>query len=134
MIMKLKSLHITSSDRETLRFVAAAALARKGPVADAARKLLHELDRAAVLPAADLSADVVRLGSQVEIEDLADGSVDTYTLVLPEFANADEKRLSVLAPIGTAVLGYAEGDEIEWRTPGGLRRLRLLTVRPPPSA
>ena len=134
MIMKLKSLHITSSDRETLRFVAAAALARKGPVADAARNLLHELDRAAVLPAADLSADVVRLGSQVEIEDLADGSVDTYTLVLPEFANADEKRLSVLAPIGTAVLGYAEGDEIEWRTPGGLRRLRLLTVRPPPSA
>ncbi len=132
--MKLKSLHITSSDRETLRFVAAAALARKGPVADAARNLLHELDRAAVLPAADLSADVVRLGSQVEIEDLADGSVDTYTLVLPEFANADEKRLSVLAPIGTAVLGYAEGDEIEWRTPGGLRRLRLLTVRPPPSA
>jgi regulator of nucleoside diphosphate kinase len=133
MIMKLKSLHIASSDRETLRFVAAAALARKGPVADAARNLLNELDRAVVRPPAEVPADVVRLGSSVEIKDLADGSVESYTLVLPEFANADEKRLSVLAPIGTAVLGYAEGDEIEWRTPGGLRRLRLLTVRPPPA-
>ncbi len=131
--MKLKSLQLASSDRETLRFVAAAALARKGPVADAARNLLHELDRAVVVSTAELSADVVRLGSRVEIEDLADGSVETYTVVLPEFANADEKRLSVLAPIGTAVLGYAEGDEIEWRTPGGLRRLRLISVHPPPA-
>lgn len=131
--MKLKSLHLASSDRETLRFVAAAALARKGPVADAARNLLHELDRAVVVSTAELSADVVRLGSRVEIEDLADGSVETYTVVLPEFANADEKRLSVLAPIGTAVLGYAEGDEIEWETPGGRRRLRLISVHPPPA-
>lgn len=129
--MKLKSLHIASSDRETLRFVAAAALARKGPVADAARNLLSELNRAFVVSTAELSPDVVRLGSRVEIEDLADGSVETYTLVLPEFANADDRRLSVLAPIGTAVLGYAEGDEIEWETPGGRRRLRLLAVHPP---
>jgi regulator of nucleoside diphosphate kinase len=131
--MKLKSLHIASSDRETLRFVAAAALARKGPVADAARNLLNELDRAAVVSTAELSPDVVRLGSRVEIEDLADNSVEVYTLVLPEFANADDRRLSVLAPIGTAVLGYAEGDEIEWETPGGRRRLRLLAVHPPPT-
>ena len=131
--MKLKSLHLASSDRETLRFVAAAALARKGPVADAARHLLYELERSVVVPNAELSADVVRLGSRVEIEDLADSSTETYTLVLPEFANADDRRLSVLAPIGTAVLGYAEGDEIEWETPGGRRRLRLRSVHPPPA-
>lgn len=50
----------------------------------------------------------------------------------PEHADAAQGRLSVLAPIGTAVLGYAEGDEIEWPTPGGLRRIRIRDVVPPP--
>lgn len=130
--MKLKSLHISSSDHETLRFVAAAALARKGPLAESCRKLLRELDRSVVLSPSEMPDDVVRLGSTVEVEDLADGGSETYTLVLPEFANADDGRLSVLAPVGTAVLGYAEGDKLEWETPGGTRWLRIRSVRPPP--
>lgn len=52
----------------------------------------------------------------------------TYMLVYPYEANINRGRLSVLAPIGTALLGYRVGDIIEWPTPGGDRRLRVEAI------
>ena len=49
-------------------------------------------------------------------------------MVFPSRANADEGRISVLAPLGTAVLGYRNDDIIEWDVPGGRRRLKVLQV------
>ncbi len=54
-------------------------------------------------------------------------------LVFPAQADIGAQRLSVLAPVGTALLGYREGDEVEWLTPGGLRRLRIEKVIQPSS-
>ncbi|HKS74401.1 MAG TPA: GreA/GreB family elongation factor [Terriglobales bacterium] len=57
-----------------------------------------------------------------------------YTLVFPRDANFDEGKISVLAPIGTAILGYRAGDVIEWKVPGGLRKLRVEEILDQPEA
>lgn len=94
-------------------------------------RLQSELSRGVVLDASALPPNAVRLGSTVEIEDLESGEVETYTLVLPERANVDARELSVLAPIGTAVIGCLQGAEVAWPTPGGTRRLRIARVARP---
>ena len=70
----------------------------------------------------------MRSSSRVHLTDLDSGEELLFTVVFPSRANADEGRISVLAPLGTAVLGYRAGDLIEWDVPGGRRRLRVLRV------
>lgn len=96
--------------------------------------LQDELERAEVVEPADLPADVVTMRSRVRVRDLGSGQDAVYTLVFPREADLDAGRLSVLAPIGTALLGYRQGDEIESPVPGGLRRLKVLKVLFQPEA
>ena len=95
------------------------------------RELEWELKRALVLQAADVPADVIILHSWVEVLDRASGELSEYRLVLPAEANVMANQISVLAPLGTALLGYREGDEVMWRMPGGPRRLLIQSVRQP---
>lgn len=98
-------------------------------------RLEGELNRAKKVAVEDLSADVVALDREVTMIDLEDNSEETYRLVLPDQADVSRLRISVLAPIGAALLGYREGDQVEWPVPGGLRRLRIKRVtRPTASA
>jgi len=90
--------------------------------------LEEELDRAVVVDTADVPPDVVTVGSRVHLVDRDSGEELLFTVVFPSRANADDGRISVLAPLGTAVLGYRAGDLIEWDVPGGRRRLRVLRV------
>jgi regulator of nucleoside diphosphate kinase len=53
---------------------------------------------------------------------------NTYSLVFPTEANFVEGKISVLAPIGTAILGYRQGDTIEWRVPSGVRKLKVEEI------
>ncbi|PTX92354.1 nucleoside diphosphate kinase regulator [Opitutus sp. ER46] len=94
-------------------------------------QLQRELDRAVVLDPAAIPPHVVVMGSTVEVEDQETGEVDTYTLVYPERADIEKGQLSVLAPIGTALIGFPRGTEIAWQTPGGTRRLLIRSVTPP---
>lgn len=96
--------------------------------------LRGELERARVLPLAGFPEDVVRIGSRVEVHDLTDGETARYTLCFPEHAEIAAGRLFVFAPLGTALLGFAAGHEFTWEMPGGPRRLRILSVVPPPAA
>ncbi|WP_058835435.1 nucleoside diphosphate kinase regulator [Luteimonas abyssi] len=84
----------------------------------AAKALQQELLRARVVPAADMPDDVVRMHSQVDSVD-ADGVRRTLTLVYPHEADADTHRVSVLAPVGSALLGLSVGQSIDWPRPGG---------------
>jgi regulator of nucleoside diphosphate kinase len=94
--------------------------------------LQDELERAVVVDAESLPTDVVALASVVTVRDAESGVHSEYTLVLPSQADIAEGRISVLAPLGTALLGYRVGDVVEWRMPGGLRRLRIEAVQQPP--
>jgi regulator of nucleoside diphosphate kinase len=87
-----------------------------------------ELERARETASADVPCDVVTMDSMVELSDLETGEIDTYTIVYPECANIAMNRISVLAPIGTAILGCRVGDVVKVRTPAGRRRIRVEKI------
>lgn len=94
-------------------------------------RLDRELQRARLVAAAELPEDVVALEAEVTVHDLDDQTEATYQLVLPAKADVARNRISVLAPIGAALLGYRRGDQIDWPVPGGRRRLRIERVARP---
>ncbi|MGI5868227.1 MAG: GreA/GreB family elongation factor [Kiritimatiellia bacterium] len=98
---------------------------------DALERLEQEIVRAKKVAHAKLPADVVALDREVTVVDLEDNAEETYCLVLPNWADVSRRRISVLAPIGAALLGYREGDQIEWPVPDGLRKLRIKSVSCP---
>jgi regulator of nucleoside diphosphate kinase len=119
---------ITLNDYERLRRLIETH--RRSQQRDAAHldALEAELDRAIVTTESDIRADVVRMNSLVRIKDLKNGREFVYEIVLPRDADISSNRISVLAPIGTALLGYAIGASVEWQVPSGTRRLRIMDV------
>jgi len=96
----------------------------------AAVSLLDELNRAEVVADNQVPADVVRMESVVECEDEHGGERHTLTLVYPQDADVGSGRVSVLAPVGSALLGLSVGQSIDWAAPGGRQlRLRVIAVR-----
>jgi len=93
-----------------------------------ATQLREELNKATVLEDHRLGEKVVRLNSQVEIQDVKSGNTTNLRIVLPAHANLKERKLSVFAPISIALLGFKEGDSFEWEMPGGRKRIRILGV------
>lgn len=91
--------------------------------------LERELDRAIVVSSAAVPAGVATMNSRVRYTDQNDGVQRIVSLVYPLHANAAEGKISVLAPVGTALLGLSEGQSIEWDFPdGSRRRLKLEEV------
>lgn len=111
-----------------------AGLAADPALRDAIERLEEELDRAAIVDADDIPAEVITLDSWARLLDLDTERELLLSPVLPSKANAAAGRLSILAPLGTAVLGYRSGDTIEWPVPAGRRRLRVLEVMFQPEA
>lgn len=93
------------------------------------QELRAELDRAVIVAPEEIPPGVVTMYSAAIVLDLASGSHHEIRLVFPHEADPAQGKISVLAPLGTALLGYREGDEVEWLMPGGLRRLRIDSVR-----
>jgi regulator of nucleoside diphosphate kinase len=90
---------------------------------------LHdEVDRAFVADEPALPSEVVALDSRVLIRDLKTGECSVYTIVCRSRADLSRGELSVLAPLGTALIGYRAGDEVQWSTPGGIRHLFIEAV------
>ena len=96
--------------------------------------LAEEIERAVEIEPDDVPADVVTLNSTARVTDLESGASMDYTIVMPGEANYEAGKISVLAPLGTALLGYRVGDEIEWEVPRGVRRLRIDAVLFQPEA
>jgi regulator of nucleoside diphosphate kinase len=96
--------------------------------------LQQELERARVVAPEEVPADVVTMNSKVRVRDVAMNEVTTYTLVFPDQANIEQHKISVVAPIGTAMLGQQVGDEFEWQVPAGPVRLRVEEVLYQPEA
>lgn len=97
-----------------------------------ARKLAAELDNnPMVLEKEAFPKDVIRIHSEVTLQDLKSKKEINFTLVLPGEANVKLKRVSIYAPMGTAVIGYKEGDEFIWEMPSGERAFTILRVTNP---
>jgi len=87
------------------------------------------LAAAEVRPSACVSKDVIRMNSRIRFLDFDTRRRELYTLTFPEEANISRGMISVLAPLGIALLGRRKGDVIEAKVPGGARRLRVEGVR-----
>jgi len=96
--------------------------------------LAQELERAEVVHSESVPSDVITMHSHARVRDLDSGREIEYTLVFPADADINENKISVLAPIGTALLGSRAGDEFEWPVPGGKRRLKVVNVLYQPEA
>lgn len=108
-------------DVERIERILEGAALRGSPVAE---RLRGEINRADIREPAAMPADVVSMNSAVDCVDEASGKHHTLTLVYPKDADADAGRISVLAPVGSALLGLRVGQSIDWPGQGG-RTLRL---------
>jgi regulator of nucleoside diphosphate kinase len=90
--------------------------------------LFQELSRARIVSPSEIAPDVITLRSKASLIDLESGELLEYTLVLPEEADASEGLISIFAPLGTAMLGFRQGDIFEWAMPGGVMKLKVVQV------
>ena len=98
----------------------------------AAERLLEELERAEVLPSEKVPQNVVNIGSEVTYSDDEGDRSHTVCLVFPAEADISQNRISVLTPVGAALIGLSEGQSITWLSRDGKeRRLTVLEVKPP---
>ena len=128
--MRNSSITISSTDFSgLLALVNSARLDRRVPAENLAA-LERELSRATVVDSSEIPAEVVTMNASVLFRDLDSDEIEQYTLVYPANADVRRGRISVLAPIGTALLGYRVGDIVEWRVPSGKRRFEIVNVVP----
>lgn len=99
-----------------------------------AESLEAELYRAVIVRQAEIPPDVVTMNSEVIYEDVATGARRSVRVVYPKDADATAGRVSILAPIGAALLGLRVGQEIDWPVPSGLKRIRVAAVDYQPEA
>jgi len=99
-----------------------------------AKNLDAELSNALLLDPEKIPSDVVTMNTKVRFIDINESEEFVYTIVYPEDADLTHGKLSVLAPIGTALLGYREGNEIVWNVPAGLKSFRIDKILYQPEA
>lgn len=114
-----KQIIITAEDRDRLNELLVTSFAEAFLDKPYMHDLRGELSAAKVVDPSEVPADVVTMNSTVRLKDMKSQEVDTFTLVYPDEANIAEGRLSILAPLGTAILGYRVGDSICWKIPSG---------------
>lgn len=90
-------------------------------------ELQKELDRATIVESADISPGVITMNSTVRFVDDESNEQFEMTLVYPDAAGTSDK-VSIFAPIGSALLGLSVGQSITWQVPGGQKLLRVLEV------
>lgn len=103
-----------------------------GALAKDAVQLSKELDRAIVIQDKDNQefdpTKTIRIGSYIEIELIKMNRKMKYQLVNPNDADLKSNKISILAPLGTALIGFKEGDQVIWQMPGGATELKILSV------
>jgi len=97
-------------------------------------KLEKELDRAKLVNSQKIPGDVITMNSRVRVCDMESGEESIYTVVFPSEVDITNNKISILAPIGTALLEYRVGDIVDWEVPSGLKRLKIVETLYQPEA
>ena len=137
--MTEQQISITESDFRRLEGVLRQDWHERGEAVEDLNRLEYEIHRARIVKPTEIPNDVVTMNSRVRLRDLDSGDAVVFSLVYPSLAHRSaaalpEMTISVLAPVGTAVLGYRAGDTIEWEVPSGVRRLKVEQVLYQPEA
>ena len=96
--------------------------------------LAWEIQRGTEVRPQEVPPDVVTMNSSVRVSDLGTAKSEVITIVFPSDANYEDGKVSVLAPLGTALLGYRVGDVVYWHVPRGVRQLRIDEILYQPEA
>lgn len=134
MICVSRTIYITNSDKIRLQKLIQKEREFNPDNKECLKNLEIELGRACIVPSEKIPHDVITMNSKVLIRDLDSGEEMTYTLVYPDNADLLEDKISVLAPVGTAILGYRTGDVLDWKVPGGVVRLKVEKILYQPEA
>ncbi|MEW6441445.1 MAG: nucleoside diphosphate kinase regulator [bacterium] len=126
-------IHVTETDFEKLQGLLRAADPKSRDRLHL-RALEQELEQARVVSSAEVPGGVVTMNSTVRVRDLDSQQEIVLSLVFPKDADIGQNRISVLAPLGTALIGYKVGDTIEWVVPAGRKRLRVEEILYQPEA
>ncbi len=132
--MKNRKIFITELDKKRLEELLAVAADFGSNGRKDLSLLAGELARATVVPSKEIPPDIVTMNSKVRLSDMKTSEEMIYSLVFPKDANFSEGAISVLAPIGTAILGYAKGAVIEWPVPDGMRHIKIDDILYQPEA
>ncbi|MNY26467.1 Regulator of nucleoside diphosphate kinase [compost metagenome] len=92
------------------------------------QKLEDELKNAKIYKESELPVDVICLNSEIELLEVDNEKKMKIKLVLPNEADMKTQKVSVLAPIGIALIGYRKGDMVDWEMPNGLKKFQILDV------
>ncbi|MBF4485181.1 GreA/GreB family elongation factor [Flavobacterium sp. CSZ] len=93
-----------------------------------ANQLSQELDRAVISKESELDNSVIRINSYVTIEDVKAKKQMKIQIVLPSFADVKQSKISILAPLSVAIIGFKENDEVDWELPAGIKTLKIVSV------
>lgn len=131
---KQRAIHITKLDYERLTNLIAECKSRQSEAPKHLEQLEAELKRAKIVTPEKIAPDIITMNSTIRLKDTDSGEVFDYRLVYPQEADPEKGWISVLAPIGCALLGFRVGDEIKWDVPAGRRHLHVLEVLFQPEA
>ena len=132
--MKKRTIYISSFDKERLMRLIENSDNYNNPDKNYLKELEKELDRGKIIEPKNIPHNAITMNSKVRLKDLDSGEKITYMLVFPDEADISKNKISILAPIGTALIGYRVGDIIEWKVPAGLRKLKVEEILYQPEA
>jgi regulator of nucleoside diphosphate kinase len=90
--------------------------------------LSQELDRAIISDESILDNSLIRINSYVTIEDVKANKQMEIQIVLPSLSDVKERKISVLAPLSVAIIGFKENDQVDWELPAGIKTLKIIEV------
>ena len=96
--------------------------------------LAHELARAIIVTREALPPHTIRISSRVTVKDLDTAREMSFSIVMPGAADMRQNKVSVLTPMGTALIGFRAGEEVEWMVPSGIKQFKILEVVNSPAA
>jgi regulator of nucleoside diphosphate kinase len=132
--MKRRKIHITDEDMQRLSELLKQALGRNDKDKPYLIALRDVLKSARIVSPGSVSPDIVTMQSRVRVKDKEDGQSDELTLVFPEQVDAEEGNVSVVAPLGAALLGCRVGDDVAFRIPKGTRTIEVEAILYQPEA
>jgi regulator of nucleoside diphosphate kinase len=91
-------------------------------------QLSQELDRAIISKEDLMDKTIIRINSYVTIEDVKTKKQMKIQIVLPSLSDVKEGKISILAPLSVAIIGFKENDEVDWELPAGMKTLKIITV------
>jgi len=128
--MTTKKITISENDFQLLKnMIAEMSCIRDPDILGYLARLEEEIDSATIIRKDEMPPDIVIMDSTVSFVEEDTGESFFYTLTWPHSADIEQNKISILAPVGMALLGYAVGDTVEWNVPSGRKRFRIEAIR-----